>query len=144
MRMKISTAVNSSLLSIKQGFNSDLFLKLNPPFPPVKLNEFGGCQAGDRVSLTLNFILFKQKWISDIIENGESKRDWHFVDQGTTLPFFLKHWKHRHVVKDENDKRIIIDDIDFSTGSILGNLIMYPILYLQFLYRKPIYKSVFS
>lgn len=144
MRIKIETKVQASLNEVKAGFTDELFLKLNPPFPPVKLEKFDGCKTGDQVVIILNFILFKQTWISDITEDKEENGSWYFVDQGTKLPFFLSKWRHHHGVKSESIGSKIIDDITYSTGTLLTDLIIYPLLYGQFLYRKPIYKKVFS
>ena len=144
MKIVVKTQVGAPLKQVKDGFTQDLFLSLNPPFPPVKLLEFGGCKTGDQVVLELNFILFKQKWISEIIEDEASDIRWHFVDVGRKLPFFLKSWTHGHIVEASKDKSIIIDDITYTTGTLLTDLFMYPLLSLQFLYRKPIYKRVFK
>ncbi|MEO9483064.1 MAG: hypothetical protein ABJG47_06440 [Ekhidna sp.] len=144
MKVKIQTEVGASVPDIKIGFTEDLFLSLNPPFPPVKLMQFDGCRAGDKVALELNFILFKQLWVSHIIEDYESDNHWWFIDVGIKLPFFLKSWKHIHDVKQAGQRAVISDQITFSTGWILGDAIMYPFLLLQFLYRKPIYQKVFS
>lgn len=144
MRIQIATQVEASIDKVKAGFTQDLFLSLNPPFPPVKLLEFGGCNKGDKVSLELNFLLFKQRWVSDIIEDDEDENQWYFVDKGIKLPFFLKTWQHRHVVKNSSKSSLIIDDISYSTGTILSDILMYPLLYGQFLYRKPIYKKLFK
>ena len=144
MKLKIVTDVDASLDDVKEGFTKDLFLKLNPPFPPVKLLEFGGCQKGDKVSLELNFILFKQHWISDIIEDSQSGHVWFFVDKGVKLPFFMKTWRHHHEVRSTDDGSQIIDAIEFSTGTLLTDLLMYPSLLGQFLYRKPVYKKIFK
>ncbi|MEM0939325.1 MAG: hypothetical protein AAF600_04320 [Bacteroidota bacterium] len=144
MKIQIKTKVRARLSDVKKGFTEKLFLKLNPPFPPVKLHKFDGCSKGDQVILELNFFLFKQKWISDITEDGQDNQRWYFVDQGTKLPFFLKSWKHHHEVRSVNDHTVIFDDITFSTGMFLTDLMMYPLLLGQFIYRKPIYKNVFS
>jgi ligand-binding SRPBCC domain-containing protein len=144
MHIKISTRVESPLQEVRAGFTEDLFLSLNPPFPPVKLQEFGGCETGDRVALELNFLLFRQQWVSDITHHEESDQKWLFVDEGTKLPFFLKSWQHRHVVEARVDGAEIIDDIRFTTGTFLTDFLMYPALLLQFLYRKPIYKKIFK
>ena len=145
MRLKIKTQVNASLKEVKDGFTQELFLTLNPPFPPVKLLQFDGCKAGDQVALELNFILFKQRWISDIITDEHVDGRWYFIDEGIKLPFFLSKWRHHHEVKQMlSGGSIIIDDISFTTGTVISDLIMYPLLYGQFLYRKPIYKRVFS
>ena len=143
MKLRIETKVNASLDAVKSGFTQNLFLKLNPPFPPVKLLEFGGCNEGDKVALQLNFILFKQMWISDITEDYTTDKRWFFVDQGTKLPFFLKTWKHHHEVQALDQGSLIVDDINYSTGTWLTDLLMYLPLLGQFLYRKPIYKKIF-
>jgi len=144
VRIKIKTSVKSSLQEIKNGFTQDLFLKLNPPFPPVRLLRFDGCEAGDQVVLELNFLLFKQQWVSNITEDSQKENEWYFIDKGTKLPFFLKKWTHRHIVESKMDGAEIIDDIRFSTGTILSDILFYPALLGQFMYRKPIYKKVFS
>jgi ligand-binding SRPBCC domain-containing protein len=144
MNITISTKVNQSLLKVWEGFNLELFSKLAPPFPPVEVKEFGGCLKGDKVHLELNFLLFKQDWISDIVDQKRTESEIYFVDEGTKLPFFLSYWRHRHrLVKDE-DGTMIIDDINFKTPTILTDYLFYPLMYLQFLYRKPIYKKVFE
>lgn len=143
MRLKIATQVKASLPQVQAGFTKELFLALNPPFPPVKLLQFDGCKKGDKVALELNFILFKQQWISDITDDQDDGKNWFFIDQGVKLPFFLESWKHHHAVESNELGSLVIDDITFSTGTILLDLLMYPALFLQFLYRKPIYKKRF-
>ena len=144
MNIIISTKVNQNLLKVWEGFNLELFSKLAPPFPPVKVKEFGGCLTGDKVHLELNFILFKQDWISDIVDQKRTESEIYFIDEGTKLPFFLKYWKHRHRLVKDDEGTLIIDDISFKTPTILTDYLFYPLMYLQFLYRKPIYKKVFE
>ena len=144
MNIKISTKVNQSLSKVWEGFNLELFSKLAPPFPPVKVKEFGGCLKGDKVHLELNFLLFKQDWISDIVEQNRTESEIYFIDEGTKLPFFLRYWQHRHRMVKYGEGTIIIDDITFKTPAILTDYLFYPLMYLQFLYRKPIYRKVFK
>jgi len=144
MKIKISTKVNSDLKTVISGFDKKLFLSLNPPFPPVKLLRFDGCKMGDQVTLELNFLLFKQTWISKIVDDRLEENQWYFVDEGEKLPFFLKTWTHKHLVNRIDEHAVIIDHIQYSTGTILSDILMYPVLLLQFLYRKPVYKRVFS
>ena len=144
MQMKISTGVKQGYLKVKEGFTQELFLSLNPPFPPVKLLRFDGCNKGDIVSLELNFILFKQVWESLITEGETTSQEFRFIDEGVKLPFFLKHWKHHHRVITDGGHSKIIDDIEFKTPFFLLDWLMWPILYLQFLYRIPIYKRIFQ
>ena len=77
--------------AVVEGFNESLFLKLNPPFPPVRLLQFDGCKKGDVVSLELNFILFKQQWIS-LITNDQTGEDYfQFIDIGEKMVAFLQY-----------------------------------------------------
>lgn len=144
MRIKVKTDVHASLERVRAGFTKDLFLLLNPPFPSVKIRRFDGCKRGDRVNLELNFLFFKQAWESLITENIDTEREFSFLDEGVALPFFLKSWKHHHLVIRDNGKTWIIDDIHFSTPFVVTNYLLYPILYLQFLYRKPVYRKFFN
>lgn len=144
MQIKISTRVQAPLKQVIDGFTQDLFLDLNPPFPPVKLLQFDGCHKDDVVALELNFIFFKQLWKSLITHDEKSERHFLFVDEGVKLPFFLKSWKHRHLLQTQDQGTEIIDDIEYSTGSLLTDILFYPVLLGQFLYRKPVYKKVFS
>lgn len=145
MRLKLSTTVKSNYLKVKKGFNEKLFLKLNPPFPPVELKEFGGCEKGDKVHLRLNFIFFKQDWISDITFDNTDDLIFEFIDEGAKLPFFLSYWQHHHkVLKVDSKTSEIVDDINFKTPFILMDYFLFPVLWLQFFYRKPIYKKYFK
>lgn len=143
MKLKISTTVQQNHRQVFDGFTRDLFLKLSPPFPPVKLRRFDGCHTDDRVELQLNFIFFKQTWESLITDFQDNDQEIYFIDEGVKLPFFLKYWRHHHRIVKVGDQTKIIDDITFKTPFLLTNYLMYPALYLQFLYRKPIYRKVF-
>jgi ligand-binding SRPBCC domain-containing protein len=145
MHLKIKTVVKQNYLKVKTGFTKELFLSLNPPFPPVVLKEFGGCEKSDIVHLRLNFILFKQDWISEITYDRTDAKVFEFIDEGKKLPFFLKSWKHHHLVNNiDGERSEIVDDIHFKTPFMLMDYLMYPVLWLQFAYRKPIYRKLFS
>ncbi|MCE7055923.1 hypothetical protein LZF95_14675 [Algoriphagus sp. AGSA1] len=144
MKINFSTKVSQDYLSVKKGFDKTLFQKLSPPFPPVKLLRFDGSEVGDLVSLELNFLLFRQRWTSEITDSHTDKSEYFFVDEGVELPFFLKKWKHKHRIIKEGNHTKIRDEVEFDGGSGLLSLLLYPALYLQFAYRKPIYKRVFA
>lgn len=143
MKIALSTKVESSLKTVKEGFNQDLFLKLSPPFPLVKLLRFDGCLTGHQVWIELNFILFKQRWDALIVDHKESEEEFYFIDEGTKLPFFLKSWKHKHILNSSAGNCYVTDQINYSTGTILTDLLIFPLLWLQFVYRKPIYRKHF-
>jgi len=144
MRLKITTSVEQDYISVMQGFNQKLFTRLNPPFPPVNLLRFDGCQRGDVVAIELNFFLFKQQWVSLILEDGLDEREFYFIDYGQKLPFFLKYWRHHHRIVKDGNRAKIVDDIHFRSPFSLTDLLLWPVLWLQFAYRKPIYQQVFS
>ena len=144
MRIQIKTEVRSDWKKVESLFNEDLFLKLNPPFPKVRLNRFDGCQKGDIVEMELNFILWKDRWRSDITSNSSNEDGFDFVDEGTKLPFPFKYWRHHHKVEKSENGSLIIDDISYKSLNSVLSLVLYPLLYLQFLYRKPVYKKTFS
>ena len=144
MQLKITTQVNADWKTVQQGFNEELFKALNPPFPKVSLRQFDGCEKGDIVDLELNFLVFKQRWKSEIIDDHTTEKSFYFIDVGVKTPFFLKSWKHQHIIQASINGSEIIDQITFTTGTLFTDLIMYPLLVGQFLYRKPIYKKRFK
>ena len=146
MHLRLQTPVRQPLAQVWAGFDRKLFDQLAPPFPPVDVVRFDGCLTGDVVHLRLNFIVFKQDWISDIVDQQTTLDEIFFVDEGTKLPFFLRYWQHRHrLVRDtQTGGTLVIDDITFRTPTLLTDYLFYPLLWLQFAYRKPIYKRVFG
>jgi ligand-binding SRPBCC domain-containing protein len=144
MKITIETPVNQDYLQVKEGFNETLFKKLSPPFPPVKLLRFDGSTKGGLVTLELNFIFFKQKWTSEIMEDQTTDKEFYFIDKGIELPFFLKNWTHKHRIVKDGENSIIRDEIDYQAPFWILTLLLYPAMLLQFAYRKPIYKKIFS
>lgn len=144
MRLKLRTVVSQSVHQVMSGFTEDLFLKLSPPFPPVKLLQFDGSRTGDVVSLELNFLFFRQTWTSHITHHEETADRFSFIDEGVLLPFFLGSWRHHHIIEAHPEGSVIIDDISFRGRWFWMTPLLYPLLFLQFAYRKPIYRRYFS
>lgn len=144
MKIEIETHVDQDYLTVKEGFDKSLFENLNPPFPPVKIMRFEGSSKGDIVSLELNFFFFRQCWTSKITEDHTDTREHYFIDQGVELPFFLKYWKHKHRIIQYEKGSVIRDEIEYKAPFGLLTLLLYPVLYLQFWLRKPIYKRYFG
>lgn len=143
MKFKVRTSVEQAVDEVKSGFDESLFRKLSPPFPKLRVIRFDGSEPGDRVEVELNFILFKQLWVSEITETQSSESSYYFVDQGLQLPFFLKSWRHKHHIA-SGSKTQIIDDVEYTCANKFLELICYPLLLSQFIYRKPIYKRIFG
>ena len=83
-------------------------------------------------------------WFSEITEHGGTEGQAYFIDQGRQLPFPLKQWEHRHVLYRDGDHTIIEDDMHFSSGNRLLDLLLYPALFLAFLPRVWQYKAYFK
>ena len=147
MRLTFRTRVAQSPGQVWAGFDQTLFEALAPPFPPVRLIRFDGSRKGDLVELELNFLLFRQRWQSEIVEDAAEGGGFRFVDVGRKLPFFLKSWRHHHGIEPDpaGSGSIIVDDIRFDTPlGWLGNVLFYPSLWAQFAYRGPVYRKVFA
>jgi len=144
MQIRVATQVAQPLQQVKDGFTQELFLKLNPPFPKVKLLRFDGCKKGDFVELELNFLLAKQKWVSEITFDNETPDRFEFIDEGMALPFPFSYWKHHHILIASEYGCEVIDQIDYKAGNKFLSVLLYPLLLLQFIYRKPVYKKVFK
>jgi ligand-binding SRPBCC domain-containing protein len=144
MKIKVATHVAQNYKSVMEGFTEELFLKLTPPFPPVRLLRFDGCKKDDVVALELNFIFFKQQWVSLIVEDGLDEKAFYFIDVGTKLPFFLNYWRHHHKIIQSGQGTKIVDELTFKSPLPFLDIFLWPVLWLQFVYRKPIYKKIFA
>jgi ligand-binding SRPBCC domain-containing protein len=144
MKIVVRTRVAAPMPQVMAGFTRELFLKLAPPFPPVQLLRFDGCKVGDEVHLRLNFILFKQTWTSLITDAWDTPTATGFEDQGRQLPLFLGYWRHKHRLEPAGTGTVIIDDIEYQAPIKALSFMLWPVLYLQFAYRKPVYRRVFG
>ncbi|MFN8575394.1 MAG: hypothetical protein U0354_00920 [Candidatus Sericytochromatia bacterium] len=143
MEIKISTKVNKDYESVYNGFTRELLEKLTPPLINFELLKFDGSRTGDDVHILLNILGLEQLWITHIVEDNHDSEEIYFVDQSSKLPFFIKYWKHKHrILKVKNGSKII-DEISYKTPFILLDYLSYPIMFLQFYYRKHIYKREF-
>ncbi len=139
MNITLRSKVKADLATVSGRFDEDLFKYLLPP--GARLIAFGGSTKGDLVHLELPLA---GEWISEITENGESEGEWYFIDEGRKLPFPIKKWRHKHVLRSAGDETVIEDDMTFSTGSIIGDVIAYPLLFLSFLPRVWQYRRYFN
>lgn len=144
-KINLKTKVQRPVPEVAAGFTESLFKALSPPFPPVRVVTFDGCKKGDVVSLELNFLFFKQIWTSHITYDFQDASRFEFIDEGVALPFFLGKWRHHHkVYAHGSGGSIIEDDIRYAGRFSWMTPLLYPILYIQFWYRKPIYRKIFA
>ena len=139
INITLRSKVSGELTAIYKHFDADLFRYLLPP--GAQLIEFGGSKQGDKVHLKLPIA---GEWISEITENGASDDVCYFIDEGRKLPFPIKEWWHKHVLHRQGNNTIVEDNMNFSTGNILADILFYPVLYLSFLPRVWQYNRYFK
>jgi ligand-binding SRPBCC domain-containing protein len=144
MRIIIKTKVGQDYKTVFSKFDLYFFKMLKPPFIGFKVNRFDGCETGDEVHVEFNTLGWKQEWKALIIEKTETDNEIYFVDEGLQLPRPLKKWRHKHIIAKFIDSTIIIDNIAYITNSIFLDILLYPVMYLQFFLRKGVYKSYFK
>lgn len=146
MKILLKTKIEKNYQVVFSKFNLDLFRALKPPVMNLVVERFDGCKKGDEVHLKMDlFGAFKQKWISHITEDFRSDYEIYFVDVGALLPPPLTKWTHIHRIEKINElSSYVVDDVEYTSGNHILDLLMYPALYSMFLYRKPIYKRKLS
>ncbi|OWY22605.1 hypothetical protein C7N43_01520 [Sphingobacteriales bacterium UPWRP_1] len=144
MQFTITTRVEQPFRTVFAGFNRALFMALKPPLVPMKLLRFDGCNTGDEVHLNLGF---GQEWISIITEFSDTSNAVCFTDVGKKLPFFLQSWQHKHSItaaEGNPNESLITDTITYQSHNTLLTRLLYPVLYMQFAWRKPVYRRFFG
>lgn len=141
MKIIISTPIQKNFRDVFAQFNLKLFEALKPPVVNLVVERFDGCKKGDEVHLKVA----GQRWVSHITDYFESEDEIYFVDRGVIIPPPLKHWLHVHRIERSGDNMCnVIDDIEYSTGNVFTDKLIYPALYAMFSMRKSIYKRELS
>lgn len=138
MKINLKSTVQCPIILVQENFDENLFKYLLPP--GAQLMHYGGSKKGDIVHLKLPLV---GTWKSAITDHGEAEDQIFFVDEGVQLPFPLKRWKHRHVLHKKGEHTVIKDHMDYSTGFVLSDALVYPFLLLAFAPRVRQYKKYF-
>ena len=144
MQLHLRTQVKQDYLSVFNAFDESLFRKLSPPYPRLRLLRFDGSYPGDVVEVELLAGFKSFRWTSLITERSVTDAEAYFVDEGLEVPPPLRHWRHKHLVTKEGNGAVIHDIIEYRTGSKALDLLLYPLMLLQFGSRKPVYKKTFN
>jgi ligand-binding SRPBCC domain-containing protein len=144
MNVTLQSKVTGNYQEVMSAFDRKLFEALKPPVGEMEIVSFTGSKSGDKVHL--RFLKpFMAEWISDIVEDGETEKEAWFVDVGTTLPWPLKTWRHKHIVKKLDEQTsLIVDDMTFTGKNKLLSLLLVPGIFLAFYPRKMVYKRYFE
>ena len=144
MQLHLKTNVRQNYKQVFDAFDEQLFRKLAPPYPTLKLIRFDGSEPGDVVEVELQTGIKPFRWTSLITKRTITDTEAWFIDEGQILPPPLKVWHHKHLVTANGTGTTIHDIINYSTGSKLFDLILYPLMLAAFGLRKPVYGKVFG
>jgi len=147
MKIHLKTAVKNDFETVFNGFNNDLLLKLTPPGMKVTFIQVDPeIKPGAVVHLEARVLwVIKQEFYNVIVEREENEEEKWFVDVGKKLPGLFRSWNHKHLVRKTGENSCeIVDDIDYRTPFKLLDYLMYPFMWAQFAYRRPVYRKVFN
>jgi ligand-binding SRPBCC domain-containing protein len=142
MHFKISTRIATPFRQEMKGMTKERLLQLNPKFPPYEIVRFDGIYQGAEVHIVLHLAGRKEHWEYLISEVKDTEDSWSFVDESRKQPFFLRSWKHRYTICGDATYTKVTDQLEFRARFFLLDLLLYPWLYLHFLYRKPVYRKI--
>ena len=143
-KMHFNTVVTMPAEEVFNKFDRDLFEALAPDIPKVEIVKFDGSRVGGKVHVRIHALGAVQDWVSVITEIGQDEKGFYFIDEGETLPFFLKKWKHTHRVDHHSKGAEIHDIIEFSTPWNIPAAMVYPPMKQQFAGRGKVYQQYFS
>ena len=145
MHVTLRTAVAQPPAQVLAGFTRALFEALAPPFPKLRVLRFDGCRTGDHVDIELNTGVARLRWTSLIVDDGQLPDGTrYFIDEGQELPPPLRYWRHRHLIEPgPAGGSVIVDALEYRTASPLLDALLYPAMWAQFAWRKPIYRRWF-
>jgi ligand-binding SRPBCC domain-containing protein len=144
MQIHLRTNVRQNHRQVFDAFDEKLFRKLSPPYPKLKLLRFDGSEPGDVVEVELQTGIKSFKWTSMITDQSITDSEAYFIDEGQILPPPLKLWRHKHLVTANDTGATIHDIITYSTGSRILDMLLYPLMVVQFSMRKSVYQKVFG
>lgn len=101
---------------------------ISPPFPKVLKVEMSEkpLKKGSKVSLEIDFLLFRQNWLIKISEVISGSL---ITDLQETGPF--KFWEHNHRFTGEDGAVVMMDEIRFLPPFGIFGWLALPFVYLQ-------------
>ncbi|ARS36988.1 SRPBCC family protein [Pontibacter actiniarum] len=144
MQLHLRTYVGQDYLQVFNAFDEQLFRKLSPPYPKLKLLRFDGSAPDDVVDVELQAGFKSFRWTSLIVDRKVTDTEAYFVDEGQQLPPPLRLWHHKHLITKNGSGAIIHDIITYSTGHRALDLLLYPFMKAAFGMRGPVYRREFG
>jgi len=127
------------------GFGLELFRRLNFPLTPLQVIRFDGCILHGITHVKIGIPPLAVEWIGLNTELQQQTDEIFFVDEGQKLPFFLRYWRHKHrIILTAPGQSVIRDEVEFRSAGKLAEMLLYPLLWMQFAWRIPIYRKYFT
>jgi len=144
VKFTVSTQIHGiSPGEVYRVFNYDLLWALSPPFAKPKAVLYEGNRPGHRMVFRLVTPLGTKHWAGRVTEEGHTENEIYFVDEGEQMPFGLSLWRHKHRIIKTGWGTLLRDEVRFEGRNALLTVLLFPVLYAQFIYRKPLYaKSI--
>ena len=146
MNIRLRTPVKGDHASVFARFTKELLLELTPPGMKINILRYDEpTQVGSIVHLKMQMLgIVRQEWYMHITEYEEGEQRSWFTDEGVRLPGFLSKWRHRHLVEQEGDHAVIVDDVQYAGRFAFMSWLLYPVIWSQFAMRKPYYRKFFG
>lgn len=122
-------------------FTDQLLTTLSPPFAKPVTRLYEGNRPGHRLHFILHTPLGAKTWTGKVTEEQVSEAEIYFIDEGAEMPFGLTYWRHKHRLIKTNEGTRIRDEVQFETKNSFLAFFLFPVLWFQLLYRKPMYEK---
>jgi ligand-binding SRPBCC domain-containing protein len=135
--------VHSTFQKVVDGFNRQLLESLSPDLMQLRILRYDGQKTGDCFTMQMGPPLLNIRWEGRVTAAGQTPATFWFEDEGLKLPFPLKAWRHRHVVRKAGDEAVIMDIVSYTTGNRILDILCFPFLKAMFRGRIKKYQRYF-
>ena len=123
-------------------FDFRLLAALSPPMMKPEAKLYEGNKHGDQLHFLIRTPIGRFPWKGKVTEENISENEIYFVDEGIEMAFGMRAWKHKHRLIKTNEGTLIRDEVFFDTKNPVLKYVLLPGVWMQFLYRKPLYEKI--
>jgi ligand-binding SRPBCC domain-containing protein len=123
-------------------FDFRLLAELSPPIMKPEAKLYEGNELGDQLYFVIRTPIGDYPWKGKVTEESITENEIYFVDEGIQMAFGMSAWKHKHRLIKTDYGTLIRDEVFFDTKNVLLKYVLLPGVWMQFLYRKPLYEKI--
>ena len=131
-----------NIRDVYRVFDFRLLAKLSPPFMKPEAKLYEGNKPGHQLYFIIHTPIGGYPWKGKVTEENISENEIYFVDEGIDMAFGMSAWKHKHRLIKTDTGTLVRDEVYFDTKNPLWKYVLLPGVWLQFLYRKPLYEKI--